>query len=146
MVDRFESQCKYAIGMSRFSSNRMGRIHLDSLFQLRAYKIKYTLKVMADWRTLIFMLFAMSQTVNTLVIIASTVNAIFVHYFPTHFFTCSFETISFLNVCIFHGGAMHGTEASSVYILATWQSISILFVWNCCFIFEILCSRRWSHA
>lgn len=64
------------------------------------YKV---LELMADWWALIFVLFTLSQTVNTLVIIASTVNAIFVHYFPSR----SFEIISFFwMACIFQRDAM----------------------------------------
>lgn len=80
---------------------------------------------MADCRSCgqIFMLFALSLTVNALVIDTSTVNAICVHYFSTCFFSRSLEIISFLNACIFYYGAVH----------ATWQSISILLVLSCCF-------------
>lgn len=71
------------------------------------------------------MLFTLSQTVNTLVIIASTANAIFVHYFPTR----SFEIISFLNGMHISTwrGARAAAASSKVRALATWQSISILF-------------------
>lgn len=66
-------------------------------------------------------LFALSLTVNALVISTSTANAIFVHYFSTCFLSRSLGIISFLNACIFHRDAVY----------ATWQSISILLVLSC---------------
>lgn len=119
-------------------------------FALCVHREFRILKLMADCHALIFMLFALSPTVNTLVIITSTTNAIFAHYpilFRTPFVRLRYFHFGLrTSFCTTHSRSTSTRLAIYSYLAININSLCAEQLYYLCTAVQFQCPRHHARA